>query len=102
MGEVAVIAGRQYPGVAACVHRVGPVAPGRSRCSVVYERRLSEARAVAEQQQRHVERMEDPCVEARYARAAALLSRQGKPWSLAWARLLPSSVWAAASRCVSS
>jgi hypothetical protein len=43
--EVALLAGRQLKGTPACTHRVGQVAA--RRCSLVYERRLADATAVA-------------------------------------------------------
>ena len=43
--EVALLAGRQLKGTPACTHRVGQIAT--HRCSLVYERRLADASAVA-------------------------------------------------------
>ena len=43
--EVALLAGRQLKGTPACTHRVGQIAT--HRCSLVYERRLADATAVA-------------------------------------------------------
>lgn len=42
--EVAILAGRQLSGARACMHRVAPI--NSRRCSLVYERRLADSRAV--------------------------------------------------------
>ena len=50
--EVAILAGRQHPTERACVHRVGHVVS--PRCSLVYERRLSDAATASAAERRNL------------------------------------------------
>lgn len=69
--EVALLAGRQLKGTPACTHRVGQIAT--ERCSLVYERRLADALAVAVVEKERV----DP-ISASFL-ASALPSPSGPP-----------------------
>lgn len=77
--EVALIAGRQHSSAPACIHRVAPVTT--RRCSLVYERRLADAKAIQGLQSRQLlaaaANERPPEEDEQYARAAKALAALG-------------------------